>query len=227
MGSSLLTSNYTSFIMRCSIIVVCVASMVGLSTASYYVQGHQQMPVKYYVSSGHQHMYTPQPQVIPSINLDMDYSPSVAFPGYMPTVAVHNDGTTGSVFDSRSGGVTGSVTNVDARQAPKELAKDAVEAHLDVLEAISETEIDEETKKAIYGENEFTSRSGKSCNFIQIAKCAGGVGKAIGKCINTIGEDLNVNSVISCVEEVIGSGSDCLGCVCRVLGLVTKNRLKC
>merc|ERR1712168_279402 len=152
-------------------------------------------------------MYAPQPQVIPSINLDMDYSPSVAFPGYVPTVAVHNDGTTGSVFDSRSGGVTGSVTNVDACQAPKELAKDAVEAHLDVLEAISETKIDEETKKAIYGENEFTSRS--------------------GKCINTIGEDLNVNSVISCVEEVIGSGSDCMGCVCRVLGLVTKNRLRC
>merc|ERR1712234_14999 len=152
-------SGHTSIIMRCSI-VVCVASMVGLSTASYYVQGHQQMPVKYYVSSGHQHMYAPQPQVIPSINLDMDYSPSVAFPG--------------SVFDSRSGGVTGSVTNVDACQAPKELAKDAVEAHLDVLEAISETEIDEETKKAIYGQNEFESRSGKSCNFIQIAKCAGG-----------------------------------------------------
>merc|ERR1711972_103685 len=215
-------SDSTSNIMRCSI-VVCVASMVGLSTASYYVQGPQQMPVKYYVSSGHQHMYAPQPQVIPSINLDMDYSPSVAFPGYVPTVAVHNDGTTGSVFDSRSG----SVTNVDVCQAPKELAKDAVEAHLDVLEAISETKIDEETKKAIYGENEFTSRSGKSCNFIQIAKCAGGVGKAIGKCINTIGEDLNVNSVISCVTEVLGSGSDCLGCVCRVLGLVTKNRIRC
>merc|ERR1712142_1100067 len=199
MGSSILTSNYTSIIMRCSI-VVCVASMVGLSTASYYVQGPQQMPVKYYVSSGHQHMYAPQPQVITSINLDMDYSPSVAFPGYVPTVAVHNDGTTGSVFDSRSGGVTGSVTNVDACQAPKELAKDAVEAHLDVLEAISETEIDEETKKAIYGQNEFESRSGKSCNFIQIAKCA---------------------------TEVLGSGSDCLGCVCRLLGLVTKNRIKC
>merc|ERR1719456_1558305 len=120
--------------MRCSI-VVCVASMVGLSTASYYVQGHQQMPVRFYVPN-HQH-YVPQPQVIPSINLDMDYSPSVAFPSYVPTVAVHNDGTTGSVFDSRSGGVTGSVTNVDACQAPKELAKDAVEANLNVLEAIS------------------------------------------------------------------------------------------
>merc|ERR1712002_383376 len=154
-------------------------------------------------------------------------SNSIHQPGYVPTVAVHNDGTTGSVFDSRSGGVTGSVTNVDACQAPKELAKDAVEAHLDVLEAISETKIDEETKKAIYGQNEFTSRSGKSCNFIQIAKCAGGVGKAIGKCINTIGEDLNVNSIINCVTEVLGSGSDCLGCVCRVLGLVTKNRIKC
>merc|ERR1711931_327731 len=222
MGSSILTSNYINIIMRCSI-VLCVASMVGLSTASYYVQGPQQMPVKYYVSSGHQHMYAPQPQVIPSINLDMDYSPSVAFPGYVPTVAVHNDGTTGSVFDSRSGGVTGSVTNnVDACQAPKELAKDAVEAHLDVLEAISETEIDEDTKKAIYGQNEFESRSGKSCNFIQIAKCAGGVGKAIGKCINTIGEGVSADSIINCVEEVIGSGSDCLGCVCRVLGLVTK-----
>merc|ERR1712002_99801 len=183
MGSSLLTSNYTSFIMRCSSIVVCVASLVGLSTASYYVQGHQQMPVKYYVSSGHQH-YVPQPQVIPSINLDMDYSPSVAFPSYVPTVAVHNDGTTGSVFDSRSGGVTGSVTNVDACQAPKELAKDAVEAHLDVLEAISETEIDEETKKAIYGQNEFESRSG-SCNFGQILTCTKDVTKAIGKCINS------------------------------------------
>merc|ERR1712154_223969 len=174
------------------------------------------MPVKYYVSSGHQHMYAPQPQVIPSINLDMDYSPSVAFPGYVPTVAVHNDGTTGSVFDSRSGGVTGSVTNVDACQAPKELAKDAVEAHLDVLEAISETKIDEETKKAIYGENEFTSRSGKSCNFIQIAKC-----------INTIGEGVSADSIINCVTEVLGSGSGCLGCVCRVLGLVTKNRIRC
>merc|ERR1712002_1063429 len=168
MGSSLLTSNYTSFIMRCSIIVVCVASMVGLSTASYYVQGHQQMPVKYYVSSGHQHMYAPQPQVIPSINLDMDYSPSVAFPGYVPTVAVHNDGTTGSVFDSRSGGVTGSVTNVDACQAPKELAKDAVEANLNVLETLSKTNLDEATKKAIYGQDEFQSRRGGSCGFIQL-----------------------------------------------------------
>merc|ERR1719348_1253780 len=103
--------------MRC-LIVLCIASMVGLSTANYY-GGHQQMPVR---------MYVPQPQAIPSINLDLDYSPSVAFPGYVPTVAVHNDGKTGSVFDSRSGGVTGSVTNVDACQAPKELAKDAVEA---------------------------------------------------------------------------------------------------
>merc|ERR1719290_430175 len=189
--------------MRCSIFV-CVASMVGLSTASYYVQGHQQMPVKYYVSSGHQH-YVPQPQAIPSIDLDMDYNPSVAFPGHVPTVAVHNDGTTGSVFDSRSGGVTGSVTNVDACQAPKELAKDAVEAHLDVLEAISETEIDEDTKKAIYGQNEFESRSGSSCNFIQIGKCAGGVGNAIGKCINTIGDGVSADAIGKCINT-IGDG---------------------
>merc|ERR1711931_105657 len=128
MGSSILTSNCTSIIMRCSI-VVCVAAMVGLSTASYYVQGHQQMPVKYYVSSGHQH-YIPQPQVIPSINLDLDYSPSVAFPGHMPTAAVHIDGTTSSVFGSRSGGVT----NVDTCLASNELAKDAVQANLNVLE---------------------------------------------------------------------------------------------
>merc|ERR1711931_156052 len=225
MGSSILTSNCTIIIMRCSI-VVCVASMVGLSTASYYVQGHQQMPVKYYVSSGHQH-YIPQPQVIPSINLDMDYSPSVAFPGHMPTAAVHIDGTTSSVFGSRSGGVTGSVTNVDACQAPKELAKDAVEANLNVLETLSKTNLDEATKKAIYGQDEFQSRRGGSCGFIQIGKCTGSVTSAVRNCINTIGDGVSVDSVIGCVEEFIGSRSDCMGCVCRFLGLVTKNRLRC
>merc|ERR1712200_194175 len=124
-----------SIIMR-NLIALCVASMVGVSTANYYighqpmryyvpqhmyvsqpqvanlnldysvaVPGHQQMhmPVRYYVPSamsGHQHMYVPQPQVV---NLDLDYSPSVAFPDIMHTV--HNDGTTNSGFDSRSGSV--------------------------------------------------------------------------------------------------------------------------
>merc|ERR1712121_427980 len=153
-------------------------------------------------------------------------SNSINLPGYVPTVAVHNDGTTGSVFDSRSGGVTGSVTNVDACQAPKELAKDAVEAHLDVLEAISETEIDEETKKAIYGQNEFESRSG-SCNFGQILTCTKDVTKAIGKCINSFGEGVSADAIVNCTIEVLGSGSNCLGCVCRFLGIGTKNRVKC
>merc|ERR1712200_155594 len=152
-----------SIIMR-NLIALCVASMVGVSTANYYighqpmryhvpqhmyvsqpqvanlnldysvaVPGHQQMhmPVRYYVPSamsGHQHMYVPQPQVV---NLDLDYRPSVAFPG-QPTAAFH-DYITKPVFGSRSG----SVTNVDTCQASKELAKDAVQANLNVLETIS------------------------------------------------------------------------------------------
>merc|ERR1719369_2294805 len=116
--------------MRC-LIVLCIASMVGLSTANYY-GGHQQMPVRYYV---------PQPQAIPSINLDMDYSPSLTFPGYVPTVAVHNDGTTSSVFGSRSG----SVSKKDSCQASKELAKDAVQANMNVLETITKANVDETT----------------------------------------------------------------------------------
>merc|ERR1712002_435022 len=224
MGSSLLTSNYTSFIMRCSIIVVCVASMVGLSTASYYVQGHQQMPVKYYVSSGHQHMYAPQPQVIPSINLDMDYSPSVAFPGYVPTVAVHNDGTTGSVFDSRSG----SVTNVDICQASKELAKDAIEANLDILDTISKANVDETTMENIFGQDEFQSRRGGRCGFSDIFRCSGSVTNAVMKCINSFDKSSNViDDVISCVEDFLGVGNSCIGCVCRFLKIVTRNKLRC
>merc|ERR1712200_279912 len=59
-----------SIIMR-HLIVLCVASMVGVSTANYYI-GHQ--PMRYYVP---QHMYVSQPQVA---NLNLDYS--VAVPGH-------------------------------------------------------------------------------------------------------------------------------------------------
>merc|ERR1712200_126039 len=59
-----------SIIMR-NLIALCVASMVGVSTANYYI-GHQ--PMRYYVP---QHMYVSQPQVA---NLNLDYS--VAVPGH-------------------------------------------------------------------------------------------------------------------------------------------------
>merc|ERR1712200_143769 len=59
-----------SIIMR-HLIVLCVASMVGVSTANYYI-GHQ--PMRYHVP---QHMYVSQPQVA---NLNLDYS--VAVPGH-------------------------------------------------------------------------------------------------------------------------------------------------
>merc|ERR1719186_1394646 len=101
--------------MRCAL-VLCLAALVGLSTAGWQYgvggySGHQQMPVKYYVPSamsGHQHMYVPQPQVV---NLDLDYSPSIAFPGTMHTV--HNDGATNSEFSSRSGSVNAEDNNND------------------------------------------------------------------------------------------------------------------
>merc|ERR1719173_249438 len=198
--------------MRC-LIVLCIASMVGLSTANYY-GGHQQMPVR---------LYVPQPQAIPSINLDMDYSPNLTFPGYVPSVAVHNDGTTSSVFGSRSG----SVSKKDSCQASKELAKDAVQANMNVLETITKANVDETTLKNIFGQDEFQSRRGGSCSISQIATCASSVTSAVGNCINTIGEGVSVDSVFGCVEEFLGSGSDCLGCVCRFLGIVTKNRLRC
>merc|ERR1719348_703268 len=149
------------------LIVLCVASMVGVSTANYYI-GHQ--PMRYYVPSamsGHQHMYVSQPQVV---NLDLDYSPSVAFPG-MPAVAVHNDGTTSSVFGSRSG----SVSKKDSCQASKELAKDAVQANMNVLETITKANVDETTLKNIFGQDEFQSRRGGSCSISQIATCASSV----------------------------------------------------
>merc|ERR1712200_228441 len=179
-----------SIIMR-NLIALCVASMVGVSTANYYVghqpmryyvpqhmyvsqpqvanlnldysvavPGHQQMrmPVRYYVPSAmsrHQHMYVPQPQVV---YLDMDYRPSIAFPDIMHTAAVHDD-ITKPVFGSRSG----SVTNVDTCQASKELAKDAVQANLNVLETISKANIDTTTMQNIFGQDGFQSRRGGSC----------------------------------------------------------------
>merc|ERR1712212_396388 len=215
MGSTINTAQKQH--MRC-LIALCIASMVCLSTANYY-GGHQQMPVRYYVPSamsGHQHLYVPQPQVV---NLDLDYRPSVAFPGMIS----HNDGTTNSDFGSRSG----SVTNVDTCQASKELAKDAVQANLNVLETISKANIDTTTMQNIFGQDGFQSRRGGSCSFGQIFSCGSSVTKAVGNCINTIGDGLGVDSVIGCVEEILGSGSDCLGCVCRFLGIVTKNRLRC
>merc|ERR1719427_1282754 len=64
----------------------------------------------------------------------------------------HNDGTTNS--DS------GSVTNVDTCQASKELAKDAVQANLNVLETISKANIDTTTMQNIFGQDGFQSRRG-------------------------------------------------------------------
>jgi len=133
--------------MRC-LIVLCVASMVGVSAANHY--GGQQMPVSYYLPSsmnpgmyagrqkmyvpGHQQMYVPQyyqpqvaaaypvrqmpayqvrpmvvsPQVeeVPVINVAMDFSPTLTYPG-----AVYGDSTQ-SFFDSRSGSVSSSDSNI-------------------------------------------------------------------------------------------------------------------
>jgi len=122
--------------MRC-LIVLCVASMVGVSAANYY--GGQQMPVSYYLPSSMNpgmnagRMYVPQhyqpqvavaypvrqmpayqvrpmvvsPQVeeVPVINVAMDFSPTLTYPG-----AVYGDSTQSS-FDSRSGSVAFSDSN--------------------------------------------------------------------------------------------------------------------
>merc|ERR1712200_110545 len=106
-----------SIIMR-NLIALCVASMVGVSTANYYI-GHQ--PMRYYVP---QHMYVSQPQVV---NLDLDYSPSVAFPDIMHTV--HNDGTINSGFGSRSGSLNAS--EVTGCYTDKELCESNREVRLD------------------------------------------------------------------------------------------------
>merc|ERR550534_1484711 len=183
--------------MRC-LIVICLASIVGLSTANY--GGYQQLTS--YLPYGNQHMYVPQQyKPVPVVNLDMDFSPSVAYP-------VHHGGAGGSmqpVFGSRSG----SVSTAGSCLESEGLAKDALKANLKVLNTISKTELDTDTLKNIFGEGEFQSRSGQSCGFTDVISC---------------GKDVT-DAIVPCAEGFLGTRKNCMGCICKILSTVSRGKL--
>jgi hypothetical protein len=204
--------------MRC-LIVICLASIVGLSTANY--GGYQQLTS--YLPYGNQHMYVPQQykpvpkyQPVPVVNLDMDFSPSVAYP-------VHHGGAGGSmqpVFGSRSG----SVSTAGSCLESEGLAKDALKANLKVLNTISKTELDTDTLKNIFGEGEFQSRSGQSCGFTDVISCGKDVTDAVMKCMDG---GLSVDAIVPCAEGFLGTRKNCMGCICKILSTVSRGKLRC
>merc|ERR1719419_1120102 len=201
--------------MRCAL-VLCLAALVGLSTAGWQYGGArysgQQMPVRYYLSSsmnsgqqmyvpghqqmyvpGHQQMYVPghqqvyvpgyyQPQVaapypvrqtpayqarpmvvspqveeVPIINVDMDFSPTLTYPG-----AVHGDSSQSS-FTSRSG----SVSSTDSCRADKLKTQAAVRANVKLLMNILNANLTSSEMENIFGQ-EFQALSKSGCNFWKV-----------------------------------------------------------
>merc|ERR1719462_483163 len=204
-------SHLQSSTMRC-LIAICLASVVGLSTAGY--GGYQ--PVQSYLPYGnHQHMYVPQYQPA-VVKLDMDFSPSLTYP-------VHPGSAGGSMqqpgFDSRSGSVT-----TTACLESEGLAKDALKANLKNRKTITTTELDTDTLKKIFGEGEFQSRSGASCSFTQVFSCGKTVTDAITGCLDG---GLNLDAIVPCAEKLLGTRKDCMGCICKFLGTVTRGKLRC
>ena len=162
-------------------------------------------------------MYVPQQyQPVPVVNLDMDFSPSVAYP-------VHHGGAGGSmqpVFGSRSG----SVSTAGSCLESEGLAKDALKANLKVLNTISKTELDTDTLKNIFGEGEFQSRSGQSCGFTDVISCGKDVTDAVMKCMDG---GLSVDAIVPCAEGFLGTRKNCMGCICKILSTVSRGKLRC
>merc|ERR1712168_1186891 len=187
-----------------------MGSTAGLFTAGY---GGYQPYVPY---GNHQHMYVPQYQPA-VVKLDMDFSPSLTYP-------VHHGSAGGSMqqpgFDSRSGGVTTTSSCLESEG----LAKDALKANLKVLKTVTTTELDTDTLKNIFGEGEFQSRSGASCSFTQVLSCGKTVTDAITGCVDG---GLNLDTIIPCAEKLLGTRKDCMGCICKFLGTVTRGKLRC
>merc|ERR1712168_208997 len=208
MGSFPLTYLQSST-MRC-LIAICLASVVGLSTAGY---GGYQPYVPY---GNHQHMYVPQYQPA-VVKLDMDFSPSLTYP-------VHHGSAGGSTqqpgFDSRSG----SVTTTSSCSESEGLAKDALKANLKVLNTISKTELDTDTLKKIFGKGEFQSRSGQSCGFSDAISCGKDVTDAVMKCMDG---GLKVETIVPCAEGFLASRKNCMGCICKILSTVSRGKLRC
>merc|ERR1719462_163389 len=115
-------SHLQSSTMRC-LIAICLASVVGLSTANY---GGYQLMNSYLPYGNHQHMYVPQHQ--PVIKLDMDFSPSVTYPA-------HHGSAGGSTQQPGFGSRSGSVTTTACLES-EGLAKDALKANLKNLKPL-------------------------------------------------------------------------------------------
>merc|ERR1719193_2666596 len=163
-----------------------------------------------------QYKPVPKYQPVPVVNLDMDFSPSVAYP-------VHHGGAGGSmqpVFGSRSG----SVSTAGSCLESEGLAKDALKANLKVLNTITKSELDQDTMKNIFGQGEFQSRAGESCSFSQVFSCGTVVTDAITRCVDG---GLNVDNIVRCAEGLLGTRKDCMGCVCKFLSTVTRGKLVC
>merc|ERR1719419_1704517 len=235
--------------MRCAL-VLCLAALVGLSTAGWQYGGArysgQQMPVRYYLSSsmnsgqqmyvpGHQQMYVPQyyqpplaaaypvrqtpayqarPMVVsnkveevPMINVDMDFSPTLTYPG-----AVHG-GDKQTSFDSRSG----SVSSTDSCIVDKLKTEAAMRANLKTLENINNANLTSTEIEKIFGQ-EFQSRSGSSCSVWKGLGCVTNIGFAVPGCLTSL---TNPVSLAACVGGVVGATNECLPCVCFIAEKIT------
>merc|ERR1712168_1527478 len=232
MGSHL---HFFVALMRCAL-VLCAAALVGLSTAGWHYGGVRysgQQPMNYYLPSsmytGHQQMYVPQvaaaypvrqtpayqvrPMVVsnqvedvPMINVDMDFSPTLTYPGVK-----HGDATQSS-FASRSG----SVSSTDSCTADKLRAEAAMRKNLKTLTNIHKANFTSLEVEKIFGQ-EFQSRD-SSCNWWKGLSCSTSIGFAIPGCITAITNPL---SLAACVGGIVGAGNDCLSCVCWLAEKIT------
>jgi len=53
------------------------------------------------------------------------------------------------------------------------------------------------------------------CNPIDLITCVGEIESAFEDCSHAGSAD----DIFKCIEEIIGAGSDCLGCVCDIIGI--------
>jgi len=218
--------------MRCSL-VLCVAALVGISTAGWQYGGArysgQQMPVSYYLPSkmytGHQQMYVPQyyqPQVAAAypvrqtpayqvrpmvVSNQVEEVPIINVDMDFNPTFTHPGAMHGDATQSSFASRSGSVSSADSCTADKLKTEAAVRANLKTLTNINNANFTSLEMEKIFGQ-EFQSRG--RCNWFSGMKCASSIGWAVPSCVTTV-------NIVNCVRKLIGAGNTCVDCVCWVV----------
>jgi len=227
--------------MRCSL-VLCVAALVGISTAGWQYGGArysgQQMPVSYYLPSkmytGHQQMYVPQyyqPQVAAAypvrqtpayqvrpmvVSNQVEEVPIINVDMDFNPTFTHPGAMHGDATQSSFASRSGSVSSADSCTADKLKTEAAVRANLKTLTNINNANFTSLEMEKIFGQ-EFQSRD-SSCSWWSGMNCVKSIGWAVPSCVTK-----NPAKIAKCVQNLIGATNKCKDCVCWVVEQVGYN----